>query len=112
MVKFIYDKEDLKMWAEAICEKASKSNLACMYETRDCPQFGYFDVNFMTDKFGGTFACLRLKDSKVQFTDYKTPFADIAKLSDAIEPIFKACIHMNKVRNLDAVYKMVNAEYD
>lgn len=112
MSNFAYDKEDLKEWAEAICEKARKSNLACMYETHDCPDFGYFDVYFMTDKFGGTFACLRLQGSKVQFTDYKTPFADIAKLSDAIDPIFKACIHTNKVRDLDAVYEMVNAEHD
>ena len=28
MVQFIYDKEDLEMWAEAICQKANKSNLA------------------------------------------------------------------------------------
>ena len=112
MSNFAYDKEDLEMWADAICEKARKSNLACMYETHDCSQYGFFDVYFMTDKFGGTFACLRLTGSKVQFTDYKTPFADIAKLSDAIDPIFKACIHTNKVRDLDAVYEMVNAEHD
>lgn len=112
MISFIYDKEDLEMWADAICKKANKSNLACMYETHDCSEYGYFDVYFMTDKFGGTFACLRLTGSKVQITDYKTPFADIAKLSDSIEPIMKACIHTNKVRNLDAVYEMVNGEYD
>lgn len=112
MIKFIYDKEDLKMWADSICLKARKSNLACMYETHDCPEFGYFDVYFMTDKFGGTFACLRLKDSKVQITDYKTPFTDIDKLSDSIEPILKACIRTNKARNLDEVYEMVNREYD
>lgn len=112
MIQFIYDKEDLEMWAQAICEKASKSNLACMYETRDYSEYGYFDVNFMTDKFGGTFACLGLKDSKVQLTDYETSFVDIAKLSDAIDPILKACIHMNEVRNLDEIYEMVNREYD
>lgn len=112
MAQSIYDKEDLKMWAEAICAKARKSNLACMYETHDCKDFGYFDIYFMTDKFGGTFACLRLKGSKIQITDYKKPFADIEKLSDSIEPIFKACIRTNKNRNLDRIYEMVNAEYD
>ena len=112
MVQFIYDKEDLEMWAEAICQKANKSNLACMYETHDYSEHGYFDVYFMTDKFGGTFACLRLKDSKVQLTDYKTPFVDIAKLSDSIDPILKACIKMNKERNLKEVYEMVNRDHD
>ena len=112
MVQFIYDKEDLEMWTESICQKANKSNLACMYETHDYSEHGYFDVNFMTDKFGGIFACLRLKGSKVQFSDYKTPFYDIAKLSDSIDPILKACIHTNKVRNLNEVYEMVNREYD
>lgn len=112
MIQFIYGQEDLEMWAQSICEKARKSNLACMYETRDYSKHGYFDVYFMTDKFGGTFACLRLKGSKLQFTDYKTPFADVAKLSDVIDQILKACIHTNKVRNLDEIYEMVNGEYD
>lgn len=112
MVQFIYDKEDLEMWAKAVSDKARRNNLTCMYETHDYSRHGYFDVYFMTDKFGGTFACLRLKGSKVQFTDYKTPFVDIEKLSDSIEPIFKACIRMNKARDLDGVYAAINREYD
>ena len=112
MEKFIYDKEDIEMWAKAVCGKARKNNLACMYETRDYSQHGYFDVYFMTDKFGGTFACLRLKGDKLQITDYKTPFVGIPKLSDSIEPIFKACIRMNKARDLDGVYATINREYD
>lgn len=112
MVQFIYDKDDLERWAQNICEKARKSNLACMYETHDCSEHGYFDVYFMTDKFGVIFACLSLKGSKVQLAYNNTPFVDIAKLSDSIDPILKACIHTNEVRNLDEVYEMVNREYD
>ena len=110
MEKSIYDKEDIEMWAKAVCDKARRNNLACMYETYDCPKF--WDVYFMTDKFGGTFACIRLKGDKLQITDYKTPFVDIERLSDSIEPIFKACIRMNKARDLDGIYAAINREYD
>lgn len=93
--------------------KTIGNNLNTIVEVKDYSQYGFGQVSFMTDRFGGTYVCLHYDMNNKEVVNWygeknERRINDISFLSYFVKDEMKKAL---KGRNLDEVYESVNAEY-
>lgn len=95
-----------------VCKEIAK-NLNTMVEVTNYWEYGWGQVAFMTDPFGGTYMCLHYDMKTGQVTNWygtkdERRVNDIPGLSYYVKDEMKK---MLKARNLEKVSELINAEY-
>lgn len=95
-----------------IC-KTIANNLQTMVEVNDYSEYGWGQVAFMIDKFGGTYVCLHFDMKTGKVTNWfghkdAREINDISFLSYFVKSEMKK---MLKARNLGIISEYINSEY-
>ncbi len=93
--------------------KTIANNLHTMVEVKDYSKYGWGQVSFMTDAFGGTYVCLHFDMNTGKVTNWfgskdAREINDLSFLSYFVSSEMKKMI---KARNLREIYDRINDEY-
>lgn len=93
--------------------KTIGNNLNTIVEVKDYSQYGFGQVSFMIDHFGGTYVSLHYDMSTKEVVNWygeksERRINDISGLSYFVKDEMQK---MLKKRNLDEVYENINTEY-
>ena len=93
--------------------KTIATNLDTMVEIKEYSNYGWGQVSFMTDKFGGTYVCLHfdMKTGKVINWFGHKDAREINDLSFLSYFVKNEMEKMLKARNLKEIYNQINNEY-
>lgn len=95
--------------------KIIAAQLRTMVECTPYPDYNWGAVDFMTDKFGGCYTLLHydyFTNVVTYFKGHPTREREIRTFADLFETVQDDMYATLENRDLDAVYEMVNAEYD
>ena len=105
-----------KVWnlselVEACEELAEELQTNC--EREDYPQYGWTNISFYTDKFGGTYVNLHYDHNTGVVTNwYGSEYAYEVNSKKFLRSLVKRELYRElKDRDLDYIYEMINAEY-
>lgn len=93
--------------------KTIGNNLNTIVDVKDYSQYGWGQVSFMTDRFGGVYVCLHYDMNTKEVVNWygeksERRINDISNLSYFVKDEMKKAL---KERNLDKVYERINEEY-
>lgn len=102
------------MTKKEIISKAEQvaAKLNTMVEINDWSEFGWTEISFMTDKFGGTYVHINLNNETLRMINWYGRPEQTEINPDFLEDFVKVELaKMLKVRDLDSVYEFVNSQY-
>ena len=93
--------------------KTIANNLQTMVEVNDYSEYGWGQVAFMTDKFGGTYVCLHFDMKTGKVTNWfghkdAREINDISFLSYFVKSEMQK---MLKARDMEALSEFINSQY-